>query len=101
METKKCKKCGRELPLDAFGNSSRNHDGLQDYCKDCVNQQQRDNYARRKAKEQDITTETPMGGGIDALRIFTPRQLLKELKSRGYVWTGMYVRREVPYESID
>lgn len=101
MEMKICKKCGRELPLEAFGKSSKSIDGLQDCCKDCVNQQQRDSYARRKAKEQGISTETPMGGGIDALRIFTPRQLLKELKSRGYVWTGMYVRREVPYESID
>ena len=89
------------MTLEAFGKSSRNADGLQDYCKECVNKQQRDDYARRKAKEQGISTETPMGGGIDALKIFTPRQLLKELKSRGYVWTGMYVRREVPYESID
>lgn len=96
-----CKKCGRELPLEAFGKSSRSLDGLSDHCKECVNQQQRAGYARRKAKEQGITTETPMGGGIDALKIFTPRQLLKELKSRGYVWTGMYVKRDVPYESID
>lgn len=101
METKKCKKCGRELPLDAFGNLSTSPDGKYDRCKECVNKQQRDDYARRKAKEQGISTETPMGGGIDALKIFTPRQLLKELKSRGYVWTGMYVKRDVPYESID
>lgn len=101
MEMKICKKCGRELPLEAFGNLSRNPDGLYDYCKECVNRQQRDEYARRKAKEQGITSELPMGGGIDALKIFTPRQLLKELKSRGYVWTGMYVKRDVPYESID
>lgn len=57
-----CKKCGRELPLEAFGNSSRNPDGLRDYCKECVNKQQRADYARRKAKEQGISTETPMGG---------------------------------------
>lgn len=101
METKICKKCGRELPLEAFGKSSRSLDGLRDHCKECVNRQQRDEYARRKAKEQGISTETPMGGGIDALKIFTPRQLLKELKSRGYVWTGMYVKKNVPYESID
>lgn len=96
-----CKKCGRELPLEAFGNLSTSPDGKYDRCKECVNKQQRDDYARRKAKEQGISTETPMGGGIDALKIFTPRQLLKELKSRGYVWTGMYVKRDVPYESID
>lgn len=101
METKRCKKCGRELPLEAFGVLAKNPDGLRDYCKECNNQQQRENYARRKAREQGVSTETPMGRGIDALKIFTPRQLLKELKSRGYVWTGMYVKRDVPYESID
>lgn len=95
-----CKKCGRELPLEAFGNLSRNPDGLQDYCKECVNKQQRDDYARRKAKEQGISTETPMGGGNEALKGFTPRELLKELKSRGYIWENMYVKRKVVYEDI-
>lgn len=62
METKKCKKCGRELPLEAFGNLSTSPDGKYDRCKECVNKQQRDDYARRKAKEQGISTEMPMGG---------------------------------------
>jgi hypothetical protein len=101
MEMKICKKCGRELPLEAFGNLSRNPDGLHDYCKECVNKQQRDDYARRKAKEQGISTEMPMGGGIDALKGFTPRDLLKELKSRGYIWENMYVKRKVLYEDIN
>lgn len=101
METKICKKCGRELPLEAFGKSSRSLDGLRDHCKECVNRQQRDEYARRKAKEQGISTETPMGGGIEELKQFTPRQLLKELKSRGYVWSNMYIKKNISYESID
>lgn len=54
---------------------------------------------RQKSKE--YLPKHQWGGGIDALKIFTPRQLLKELKSRGYVWTGMYIKRDVPYESID
>lgn len=61
MVTKKCKKCGRELPLEAFGKSSRSLDGLSSHCRECANQQQRAGYARRKAKEQGITTETSMG----------------------------------------
>ena len=96
-----CKKCGRELPLEAFGNLSRNPDGLHDYCKECVNRQQRDEYARRKAKEQGITTENTNGEGNEALKGFTPRELLKELKSRGYIWENMYIKKKVPYESID
>lgn len=97
---KKCKKCGRELPLEAFGNLSTSPDGKYDRCKECVNQQQKINRDQRKAKEQGISTETPMGGGIDALKVFTPRQLLKELKSRGYIWENMYVKRKVVYEDI-
>ena len=100
METKICKKCGRELPLEFFGNLSTSPDGKYDRCKECVNQQQKINRNQRKAKEQGISTETPMGGGNKALKDFTPRELLKELKSRGYIWENMYVKRKVLYEDI-
>ena len=33
--TKVCKRCGRELPADAFGRHARSGDGLQPYCKEC------------------------------------------------------------------
>lgn len=35
METKKCSKCGRELPVSEFWKNVTKEDGLQDYCKDC------------------------------------------------------------------
>lgn len=35
METKKCNKCGRELPLSEFYKSSNAKDGFQRHCKDC------------------------------------------------------------------
>lgn len=101
METKKCKKCGRELPLSSFGKLSRNPDGLNQYCKDCTNKWQRDGYARKKRKDEGTESQMPMGGGNEALKGFTPRELLKELKSRGYIWENMYVKRKVPYEDID
>jgi hypothetical protein len=40
--TKKCNKCGRELPLEAFGSDAHTYDGLACYCLDC-------NRARSKA----------------------------------------------------
>ena len=98
---KKCKKCGRELPLEAFGNLSTSPDGKYDRCKECVNQQQKINRDQRKAKEQGISTENTNGEGNEALKGFTPRELLKELKSRGYIWENMYIKKKVPYESID
>lgn len=36
--TKICKKCGRELPLDCFGGHKKMKDGLQPYCKECQKQ---------------------------------------------------------------
>ena len=35
METKKCPKCGRELPVSEFWKNASKEDGSQDYCKDC------------------------------------------------------------------
>lgn len=36
METKHCNKCGRDLPLEAFGRDKSRHDGLQRSCKECL-----------------------------------------------------------------
>lgn len=36
--TKKCSKCGRELPLECFGKHKKAKDGLQWYCKECKKQ---------------------------------------------------------------
>ena len=37
METKVCKKCGRELPLSDFYTNSKAKDGYATYCKVCSN----------------------------------------------------------------
>lgn len=34
-KTKHCSKCGRDLPLDAFGNKKGTKDGKQTWCKEC------------------------------------------------------------------
>jgi hypothetical protein len=36
-KTKRCPKCGRELPLERFGKNKRTTDGLKCYCKECEN----------------------------------------------------------------
>ena len=41
--TKKCPKCGRELPLECFGKNKSRKDGLQPYCKECNKQYYVDN----------------------------------------------------------
>ena len=48
--TKKCCKCGRELPLDQFHGSARNKDGLMPFCKDCHRESARKGGRRKKTE---------------------------------------------------
>ena len=38
MERKICTKCGRELPLECFDKNKSRKDGLQNWCKECISQ---------------------------------------------------------------
>ena len=119
VPTKKCAKCGRELPTTEFYTNIRNKDGFQDRCKDCQREWNRE-YQRKKAEERKkatlnnedkIETEKVV---IDAkehtmakvysgpeLAKFTPRQLMQELKARGYRWEYMLEpQRKVYFDKI-
>lgn len=48
--TKKCCKCGRELPIGEFHKSSRNKDGLMPFCKDCHRESARKGGRRKKTE---------------------------------------------------
>lgn len=86
METKICKKCGKELPVDKFYKNKSQKDGFGYYCKDCVN-------AYKSSKKKPMQ----MGGGKltkvfanPGLAKFKPRELIEELKARGYKGTLTY-----------
>lgn len=79
METKLCKCCGRELPIEMFNKHKRNSDGLQIYCKDC--QKQKNQLSINKRKLEVINSE---------LAKYTPRELINELRRRGYKGTLTY-----------
>lgn len=74
METKVCSTCKRELPVSEFYKSNTKTDGLQNQCKECKKQDSRNRYVSKSS----------IGGGNPMLKDFTPRQLIEELKSRGY-----------------
>lgn len=90
---KRCKKCGRELPETEFQKNRYTKDGLQFYCKDCMRI-----YHATKAEKKNS-----LGGGNNnpkldrvytnpALAPFTPRQLMDELRARGYTGELKYVQ---------
>ena len=100
IKTKKCTKCGRELPLDNFSHCSRNNDGLQYCCKDCQRESVRKSYYKRKEKAFGITPLGKVYTNVELAK-FHPRELLAELKVRGYEWEKMYApRQEVLYSKV-
>lgn len=68
---KHCKRCGRTLPLSAFGRNVRNTDGLQTYCIEC-------NRAHWRAQHGSLAR---------IFRTLSDDVLLAEMERRGYVLT--------------
>ena len=103
METKVCTKYGRELPLDKFSKRSRGKDGLSPCCKDCANKYMREWYvAKKNATTEEVVTPEPVKERV--LSDYTPRELMAELKRKGYEIDsqGLYVleKRYVKWADI-
>lgn len=122
METKKCPCCGRELPVELFNKSKKNRDGLSTYCKFCHREKVHESYARKKAEKatlvknaQEAADANPKADVIvtkdgrtlrrvtvdcKPLKDYSARELLEEIKRRGYVWDNMWVKTPVEYSKI-
>lgn len=81
VKTKKCSRCGRELPVTEFYKKSDTPDGLQSWCKECF----------REAEKQQRKRKS--GGVSDELKTYTARQLMEELAKRGYRGELEYVKK--------
>lgn len=80
---KECKRCHRILDESEFYISRKAKDGLQPYCKQCQNECYKERMGRGKYRKVFTNPE---------LAPFTPRQLMDELKARGYSGTLKYVQ---------
>lgn len=56
METKKCTKCGRELPIDKFNWRNKAKGTRRADCKDCHNSYMKQKYQEKRQEIQDIKT---------------------------------------------
>ena len=89
VQTKVCSKCGKELPLSEFYSHSSTKDGLMNHCKGCHYTTTRKNLEKRKAKkEADSIVEKPHVFHKvylnQELAKFQPKDLIAELRARGY-----------------
>ena len=76
METKVCKVCGVELPISEFKKTPMKLNGV-DTCNKCC---------ARKSAEARLARriEKSAGGGKGELARFSARELIEELRTRGY-----------------
>lgn len=94
---KVCLDCKQEKSVEYFGKDRHSADGLRAYYKQCVARKQREYYRTRKQAQvggNNAVTGNPVLANI------TSRQLLAELKARGYVWSDMKVITPVSYDKI-
>lgn len=88
QETKVCKCCGRELPISNF---KKGRWGVVSVCNECDKQHRAENRQSRidkaKQKVEDVRAENRQL----CLSDFSPRELMLELKRRGYEGTLTYV----------
>lgn len=100
-QTKVCKECGRELPVEMFGRHPKTKDGWQPLCKDCRSKKVKAAFAAKKpeipaeAVEKLQELEATVAKALEPspeIRKFTDADLFRELSRRG--WTGDLVRIE-------
>lgn len=102
--TKVCAKCGRELPVENFGHTKKNKNGLKSYCKECENENCRKYRAKRygspKKEQKSKTLDVPVinsllsaPDAVPALSTFKDDEIIQELRHRG--WHGTITKETV------
>lgn len=93
-KVKKCTMCGRMLTLDRFKRVSHAKDGHASHCKDCANVKRREKL-ENKVEDGAIIRDVKGGGGNPELAKFNNRELLEEIRFRGYKGKLQIVREVV------
>ena len=85
MLTQTCKCCGQEKPLNEF---YKNRIGYTNVCKECVMSKRKES-KERKSELSQLRQQVNEKRQL-ALSDFSPCELMKELKRRGYEFTITY-----------
>lgn len=89
-KTKICSCCGRELPIENFKNDGFGH--VRSICSECMGKKIAEGH-RNKKKLRDFESEMQRAKNA-RLEDFTPRELMAELKRRGYDGKLTYTKIE-------
>jgi hypothetical protein len=99
---KTCTKCGRTLDESEFAKRAKSADGLQTWCRTCCSEANKKNHDKRRSLD---CVETHSGFikvySNPELSKFTPRELMAELKARGFRWEYMLEpQKKIMYDKI-
>ena len=81
LQTKVCKCCGKEKPLSEFYESRTCKDGREPSCIEC---------RKERKKSRHIAAKEKAVENAGALAAYHPRELIAELRRRGYKGTLTY-----------
>ena len=89
--TKKCKVCGSVLPVSEFGTHWKSKDGYRNVCKACEG-----SHGKSMASSVVSTVvKRSIEGGIASLKGICAKDLIEELRFRGYKGKLIYTREVV------
>jgi hypothetical protein len=78
MSERRCPRCGRNLPLEAFDYRDAERTRLQSYCRECAKSAWRDWYEKDENREKHLR----LVGERRRARIERHREIVRELKSQ-------------------
>lgn len=109
METKVCRKCGRELSTENFFKNHTCKNGIDTICKDCKTAYQREWQKKNREKKKLQAKENERIEFEKKYKVytckelapFTPRELMLELYARGYEGELLYKEIKVTEHRIN
>lgn len=96
-------KCGAKLDESMFYVNNANKDKLDTFCKECRKKMNRENTNRKKQRDSVVAENNNLIKVYTNpdLALYTPRQLMQELKARGFKWEYMLEpQRKLMYDKI-
>ena len=99
IRTKVCKKCGKELPIENFYTNKSLKGGHDNTCRECKNAYSKEWAKKNREKKKLQAKENERIEFEKKYKIytnpelakFTPRELMLELKARGYIGELLFV----------
>ena len=88
METKVCKRCGREFPLEQFPLNHKAKDGRQSVCKECDSKAKREGrWGKKTAHVEEVAlwpASTEPSSHPEIMSAIADKTLVEELRKRGW-----------------